>query len=246
MKELLLTLILGLFLVSLVSAELNDFAPVKQGECVTIKQSCSSCSYVNVSISYPNSSLAISNGGMASNGGGVWTYDFCNTTQLGRYDINGEGDLDGTATSFDSLYFEVTYAGIIFNTSQAILYFILLIVIMFVFFITLFGINKLPSSNIQDEEGKILSITYLKYLRPVLWTFEWMLIIAILFISSNIAFAYLGEQLFAKIIFTLFRISFGLTPIIIIVWLIWIFVSMFHDKQFQNMLNRGIFPQGKL
>ena len=71
-------------------AEINDYSTVKLNECVLIKQVCSSCSYVNLSISYPNSTLIITNDGMTSTGGGVWTYDFCNTTQLGRYDVNGE------------------------------------------------------------------------------------------------------------------------------------------------------------
>ena len=84
------------------------------------------------------------------------------------------------------------------------------------------------------------------YLRPALWFFEWMLFITLLFLTSNIAFAYLNEQMFANILFALFKITFGITPLILIVWIIWIFVEMFHDKEFQGMLNRGFFPQGKI
>jgi len=112
--------------------------------------------------------------------------------------------------------------------------------------VVLFGISHLPSRNQQDEEGRILSVTYLKYFRPVLWFLEWMLFIAMLYLSSNLAFAYLNEELFANILFTLFKVSLGVTPIIVIVWIIMIYVQMFHDRQFQQMLNRGIFPQGRL
>jgi hypothetical protein len=74
----------------------------------------------------------------------------------------------------------------------------------------------------------------------------YFLFIAITFIASNIAFAFLEEELLAQTLFVIYRISFGIAPLVIIVWMVWIFVSMFHDKQFQKMLNRGIFPQGNL
>ena len=75
---------------------------------------------------------------------------------------------------------------------------------------------------------------------------SWMLFIGILFLASNIASGLLTETMFAKFFFMLFQICFGLTPIIVIVWLIWIIVSMFHDKQFQALLNRGFFPGGQM
>ena len=111
MKKLIL-IMLGMFLISLVSAEINEYAPVKQFDCVNIKQVCASCTYVKVTVSYPNSTLAISNQAMTDSGGGVWTYNFCATEQLGRYDVNGEGDLEGTSTGFDVLFFEVTPSGL--------------------------------------------------------------------------------------------------------------------------------------
>lgn len=140
----------------------------------------------------------------------------------------------------------VNNAGEEFSEAKAFLYGSLFLVFIFFMISLLFFINKLPESNTKDEEGKILSINYLKYLRQALWFVEWMLFITILYLSSNIAFFYLGEQLFAKIMFTLFRIAFGVTPVIVVVWFIWMIVKMFHDKQLQNMINRGIFPQGKL
>jgi len=63
-----------------------------------------------------------------------------------------------------------------------------------------------------------------------------------MFIASNLAFAFLEEEMFANMLFTIFQVSFGAAPVIVIVWIIWIFVTMFHDKQFQSMLNRGFFP----
>lgn len=142
--------------------------------------------------------------------------------------------------------FDVTQSGLSVTMGQGLLYLGFFIMLIFTFLVVLFSINQLPSTNTKDEEGVILSISYLKYLRPVGWMFEYMLIVAILFLSSNIAFAFLNEQLFAKILFTLFIITFSLAPVIITVWIIWIYRQMFHDKEMQNLLNRGFFSEGKI
>ena len=76
--------------------------------------------------------------------------------------------------------------------------------------------------------------------------FEWFLFIGILFMFSNLGFAFLEEELFSQTLFMLFKVCMGISPIIVIVWFVWIIVSMFHDKDFQNMLNRGMFPQGTI
>lgn len=77
----LISLIIGLFLISLASASLGTF---EQGECVRIRTILNTTS-VNIStISYPNSSLAISNQEMTKNAQ-TFNYTFCSTSDLGTY-----------------------------------------------------------------------------------------------------------------------------------------------------------------
>jgi len=102
--------------------------------------------------------------------------------------------------------------------------------------------GHLPASNERDEEGRILSINYLKYFRLVLWIFAYFFFVAIIFLSSNIAFAFLGEQLFANLLLTLFRVLLGFSPLVIIVIFISFFVKFFHDKKIQELFKRGIAP----
>jgi len=251
MKKILIFLFLGMFLISLiattgvVNAEQQSLGIFKQGNCIQLKQVCDNCTYVNLTaVSNQDNFILIGENVMVKTGN-IYNYSFCNTTSLGEYIYTTCGDLNGENIC-KSVDFEITYNGKTISSAQSIIYIVLFVVILFVFIITLFGIEKLPAYNQQDEEGKILSISYLKYFRPVLWFFEWMFIVAILYLSSNLAFAHLNEQLFAKILFAIFQIAFGITPLIVIVWMIFIFVNMFHDKQMQKMLNRGIFPQGNL
>lgn len=156
---------------------------------------------------------------------------YCNSSSMGGF--------------ADGLIY-VTYNGEILDVPRAVLYVILISVMILLFIGVFFGIGLLPNSNKTDDDGRIIKVNWLKYLRPALWFVEWMIFIAILYLSSNLAFAYLTEQMFAKTLFVIFRICFSLTPVILVVWIVWIFAKMFHDREFQNMLNRGIFPQGKL
>jgi len=52
--------------------------------------------------------------------------------------------------------------------------------------------------------------------------------------------------MFAKFLFAIFSILMAVSPVIIVVLVISFFVKFFHDRQFQALLNRGIFPQGNL
>lgn len=243
MKKLML-FVFAIFLVSLISASPGTY---KQNQDIELLQTCADCTTINITkITAPNGTIIVSHVSMTQNGSAFnYTLDSTYTSAFGTYHINGIGNPDGDQEVW-TYSFYVNYRGDTVSSAQALLYIGFMVIILFVFVAILFVINKLPRKNEQDEEGRILSITRLKYFRPVLWFTEWMLFVAILFLTSNLAFAYLNEQMFAKILFAFFTISMGLTPLIVIGWIIWIFVQMFHDKQFQAMLNRGFFPQGKL
>jgi len=171
MKRLMLFLVLGLVLISFASAEVNEYAPVKDGDCITIKQGCSSCSYVNVTISYPNSTLAVSNEGMDSQGAGQWTYDFCNTTALGRYDVGREGDLEGTPTSFDVLWFDVSTNGK--EPADGITIVVFTIIFMLIFFFGLLGFFK-ALEHVVNLEMDLLDTLWLMRTYFVMWIFYYL------------------------------------------------------------------------
>ena len=95
-------------LISSTSA-LESLGTFKQNECVRIAQVCSDATYINISsISLPNSTNSVINKVMSSSGSGEYYYQFCNTSQLGRYDVRGISD--GCEKTF-ATYFEVTPSG---------------------------------------------------------------------------------------------------------------------------------------
>lgn len=167
----------------------------------------------------------------AGNFSEVGQYGFrisCSTDEIG-------GDVAGVIL--------VNYSGILLSVSEAILYIGFLGLLIFAFFLNFVGMGYLPARNTTDEEGRIMSVSYLKYFRNVLWMSGYFLFIGIFYIASNLAFTFLQEELVAKALFMIFQIALIVSPVIIIVWVLYIFSSMFHDKEFQKILNRGMFPQ---
>ena len=248
-KKLFIFLILILLLSFNVSSiEDEEFKLLgKKGDCIQLPNECATCSYINItSIQYPN--LSIQNLELTmTKQGSSFNYTFCSTEELGEYTYCVIGDVDGTDTLKTGCYdFKVTYSGKELSEAEAILYVSFLAILILVFIVNFIGIGMLPSKNSKDEYGRILSINYLKYFRNVLWISLYFLFIGIVYIASNLSFAFLQEELVAKTLFMIFQISFGFAPVFLIVWVVWMFVSMFHDKEFQKMLNRGVFPQGNL
>ena len=140
-KQLILISVFILLVLPMVLADISDLGEFKQDSCVNIRQTCASCSYVNITIARPDNNTAmLTNQPMVSDGGASWNYVTCNTTILGRYDVNGFGDINGVKTGFDVLYFNVTPSGQ--GGSTNIIFIIILIVILYtVAFIGFFGKN---------------------------------------------------------------------------------------------------------
>jgi len=179
------------------------------------------------------------------------------TAHLDHYDLDIDGNnitkrgiygftihcLSDDFGGFLTSYFEASYSGKELSTSNSVMYIPLFLVFFFLFFITFYGIGLLPSKNETDPDNRIIKISYLKYLRTTLYFVLWMFVIAILYISSNLAFAYLPDTLIANFLFTFFKICFGLTlPITIIIFL-WILSQITEDKQLNSMMKRGLFNQ---
>ena len=168
-----------------------------------------------------------------------------NYSEFGTYCHNIECGDSSTIISGQECY-EINYYGKELTDSQSTIYIGLLVVFLFILFSIFFGMKYLPDSNTKDEYGRILSVSYLKYLRLPLWISAYFIVVAIIYLSSNIAYAFLSEQLFAKTLFSIFAILMAVSPVIIIVLMISFFIKFYHDKEFQNMLNRGVFPGGNL
>ena len=243
-KKGLILLVLVLLILPLVSA--LDYPTHKQDTNLSFSITSNNATNCNLTkINSPSGIITINQKGIQTFQTFSFNISSGNYSEFGLYCHKLECTDGSTVTSGEKCY-EVNYYGKELTQEQSTIYLGLLGILIFTLFATFFGMGHLPASNTKDEQGRILSISYLKYFRLVLWMFAYFMFTAIMYLSSNIAFAFLSEQLFAKMLFAIFAMLMAISPIIVIVIMISFFVKMFHDKELQQYFNRGIFPGEQL
>lgn len=111
MKRLYLLVLLSLILLNVVSADINLPAG-KQNECISLKQTCDTCTYVNISTvarGGANATTFYLNTPMTKYGVD-YNYSFCNTSVIGDYTYTVYGDKDGTLQT-ENGYFKISPSG---------------------------------------------------------------------------------------------------------------------------------------
>lgn len=139
-------LLLGIILVmgytELVSAESN-LGTFKQNTCFDLYQTCDDCTYVNLTaIKYPNGTIETMNLDMVKINQD-FTYNFCNSTNLGDYTYTVAGDKRGVY-SIETMSFEVTPSGedlSLQNTVIQLVMILFLILLIFSFYYLSHNIN---------------------------------------------------------------------------------------------------------
>ena len=204
----LLLLVIGIFLISFTSATYqfeDSLGTYKQGTDINLYQVCN-CTYSNITnVLYPNGSIIISNQIM-NRSGTYFNFSLSKTfTQtLGTYTVNGIGDLDGLAQPY-SYSFVINTIGEELTLAKSIVYFGSLLVIVFLFIVNVITIPLLPSTDKKNPDGEVMELEPLKYGRMLLYLTAYAFLTAIMFISSNIASAFLQTTLLANILFMGFR-----------------------------------------
>ena len=235
-KRIFILFALALVLVPMVSAD--SLGILKKDTTIELFQSCDTCTYVNLSsVNLPNGTINIYNTAMTKSGTS-YTSDFSNTDLQGAYSYEVCGDKDGSLNC-EILYFEINYNGEGTSTSQGIIYSVLLGLLVVLFFVSLWSISILPSKDERTDEGLIVDAGNLKHLRKVIMLASYGLLMGIFYIASNIGFVVLTNAMFGKVMFTIFQVMYRMLLPVIFGVIIWIFVSMFQDRELKKMIERG-------
>jgi len=87
--------IVMVLLVPTVLAAQEHLGTFKINSCFDLTQNCGNCTFVNISaVYYPNGSIAEANLTMAQSGS-MFSRQYCNTSFIGTYIVNGVGNADG-------------------------------------------------------------------------------------------------------------------------------------------------------
>jgi len=239
-----LMIAISILMITLVSAANPNMGTYKAGIDAEIKQLCfingSICDFCNItSIDYPNGTRAVSNIIMTQREGD-FNYTFTATSVVGRYNVNGYCTYQSDVKKPFVAFFDVTGSGTILDAPKSSYYIAIMLLLVFFFILAVVGMFRLPQGDPTDEFGYLIDINYMKYLKPVLFAVAWALLLAIVFTSSNVALSFFGEEMFGQLLFSLYKIMFWITIPMIFLWFIYIFVSVFRDREFKRMIERGI------
>ncbi len=162
---------LFLFMLNLTSA--SSLGVFQENKTINLFQSCSSCSFVNLTdIILPNGNIINYNLNMTKNYSS-YTYSFSNTSQLGSYKYNVCGDKGGTLTC-ETIDFIITPNGKIFTTQKSISYIGFLIVLLFVFILTMIGGIKVEWKHKRNDKEEIISINDFRYIKVFLYSMAYI------------------------------------------------------------------------
>jgi len=227
------------FLISFTSANLGTVA---QDECMNIRV-LANCSAINLSeVTNKDQTFVIND--VMTKVGQTFNYSFCNTSVIGTYSYSWNNFCVDCSTNACGNSFEVTYNGDILTIENSMLQLGLMVILSFLFILIVVNIKHLPSSDIVNEEGILLGINNLKYLRPVLMGISWTLLLALVFMTSNVAIAHLPGTMFGQFFFVIYRIMFLITLPMVFVWFLYIFAKIFRDREIKRLIDRGVEIKG--
>jgi hypothetical protein len=225
MKKLLTILAFIFLLLPLTSASIGDLGSVKQGQCITIPQTCATCTYNDIlSIIGPDKMPILSGSYAMTKVGMNYNFTFCNTSLVGTpYLVSGVGDLDGSPHGFTYI-FGVTATGSAISLQETLIYFALLLVFGVLLVIL---VNKMFTSSTTSAKISYFDISYLTF-------------IVLSFLIYRIVNDYLVDSGYlASILYYVFLISMiGLLPVILISIAMLLQASTMEKRQIK-LMNMG-------
>ncbi len=230
MKKILIFLMVGIFLISLISATLPT---VKQNDCVQLKTILNTASVNISSITYPNETTLFLNEAMTKNAL-TFNYSFCGTDLLGTY-LYDYFDAEGKPYIND---FPVTPSGKVASVPEAILYFVLTIIMFLVTVVIFYLILVIPYENPRNEEREVVEVTKLKYIKVFLITILYPIIIVILNLMNGLAVNFTSLTIFTGIIGFFFETMLRVAWMWTVVMALWIFYLLIRDSNFKKILKQ--------
>jgi uncharacterized membrane protein YobD (UPF0266 family) len=167
--------------------------------------------------------------------GYYYTYNFCNTSLLGEYVVNGCSDLSCWAYDF-----EVNPTGAQTSTFQGLLYALFLFILMGLFGLFLYGSFAIPSENVESPEGTLLKINWKKYARWMCFVFTWLIGLWISFVCWNLSYAFAFFSTMEDIFEVIFTTYSAVSLVVIPVFVIYMVVQAVQDWKINEMIERNL------
>ena len=162
-----------------------------------------------------------------------------NFSSIGEYSYITQCN-SSVAGGFVSVPFIVTGGGVEMTTATALIYIIFILTLGFLLFYTLVAAVRIPFKNTVSEEGKVLSVNYLKYFKVIMMFFSYFLLMFLIGIVRSVMYNYLlvtgAEKVFEWLWWTMFYLIWP----IIVTSLIVLLITFLTDRKLTSALERGI------
>jgi len=192
----------------------------------------------NISIYYQNGSTILNNVETTSQGQGSFNYSV-NLPVPDTYTIK-EFCYDGSLNSSNIEYLTVNPTGTELTSGKGILYSFFMILALGVFLLCLYWAIKIPFANQRDEDGKILGVNQLKYVKVFLISLCYVEFLFIMGLARGITANFVYEVGLDKFFYWAYTLLLRLMwPIIVLTLISWV-VLYVQDEKLQKRLERGI------
>jgi len=230
-----LFLLLLLFSFSLVSADYLTHQVDKDLEFSFTSNNATQCNIT--SINTPNGRVAI---GLETTRDGQDFYGSIsggNFSSMGDYCFNIVCS-DGVNYETGNFCRSVNYTGQKLEMPQTIMYIVVLFFLIGLLIYLLYIYPSLPQNEVNDD-GYVISVSQLTYLRPIAIGFMWLILMAITFIVSNISIAYIQAGFLGNFLFGIWTIMMYSNIVILPLWVIWIITTALRQAKLKEFFERG-------
>ena len=237
-KEILLiTMVFALLFFSfLVSAECS-IPTVKKGDTIQLTQECSNCTSLNLTKVQSNNTIILLGQFPMTGNGSNYNITFSNTVSLGTYLYSSEGDSNGVIIP-QTCSFEVTQTGFLLETSESILYIIILIATFVLFVGFLWPAITLPYSNKVEPDGSIRRIMKAKYFKLLAIWFAYGFLMWFLQTLNAITKSFISLDYLSNFITNIFTYSQLFSVIVTFVILTILFIEAWKDIILSETIKR--------
>jgi len=139
---------------------------------------------------------------------------------------------------------QVTITGKELTGEETSIMIFLLILYVCLLVLSIYSYGKLPSGNARGEDGMIIKISYLKYLRVFVGGLVYLFGFLILNLSGTMGIAYINQGFAGTLLFNLSIIMGYLAIPLLLLTLFKLLENALHDKEIKRLMARGIEVDG--
>ena len=226
MKKIILTLILGIFFISLASATVQNLGVFKIDECINLVQVGADFNSCNISsVLAPNSTQVLGEVLMTKNNNN-YNYTYCQPDTVGQYIVTGfceDGNISVWAYNFD-----ITPTGEELTDAKSFSYIGL---IFFLFCISL--ISLISIFRLQNFMGKFI----------MFWV-TYLLFFALTFISYQVTDSYfVNVEFLGNFLWILFWIMLIAIVPLVFGSMAFVFYTITYNDHFKKLVEKGMTPE---